>query len=130
MNQTENEEPRLGYVYGVVEDFKRSSPVVERVAIKKETDAFLFLESGSRCTDYKVRVGKDAARTPLEALQAYKEGIHDQLRAIEQEEKSLNARLNKVVGLIGSICEECGSQRMETPSGFVCPKGHGKIHPK
>ncbi len=27
-------------------------------------------------------------------------------------------------------CGECGEIRIPTPSGSVCPNGHGKIHPK
>lgn len=27
------------------------------------------------------------------------------------------------------ICPECDSVRIKTPSGAVCPKGHGKIQP-
>lgn len=27
------------------------------------------------------------------------------------------------------VCEECGSVRMRTPSGTVCPNGHGMLHP-
>lgn len=26
------------------------------------------------------------------------------------------------------ICSECGARRMETASGLVCPRGHGKLH--
>jgi hypothetical protein len=28
------------------------------------------------------------------------------------------------------ICDECQSERMPTPSGSVCPNGHGRIHPR
>lgn len=28
------------------------------------------------------------------------------------------------------ICSECGSVRMRTPSGTVCPRGHGKLYPR
>lgn len=27
-------------------------------------------------------------------------------------------------------CPECGSVRMNTPSGSVCPNGHGRLHPR
>jgi hypothetical protein len=27
-------------------------------------------------------------------------------------------------------CEECGKRRMNTPSGSVCPDGHGRLKPK
>jgi hypothetical protein len=26
-------------------------------------------------------------------------------------------------------CPECGKRRINTPSGSVCPDGHGRLHP-
>lgn len=27
-------------------------------------------------------------------------------------------------------CDECGQTRINTPSGSVCPRGHGRLHPR
>lgn len=36
----------------------------------------------------------------------------------------------KVGSYLDFICSECGSVRMQTPSGTVCPNGHGRLFPK
>lgn len=36
----------------------------------------------------------------------------------------------KAVTISNLICPDCGEVRMRTPSGTVCPNGHGRIHPK
>ena len=32
--------------------------------------------------------------------------------------------------LTGVVCKECGEVRFNTPSGSVCPNGHGRLAPR